>query len=129
MIRQRLLAAAAFAVALGVALAGAPATATPDARGEREIAHLLDFVAASGCRFVRAGTEYDSRAARDHLAGKYGQVRSRVDSAEQFIVYVASTSSITGGAYLVRCEGRESTSRLWLEVELKRYRGESAGAK
>ena len=124
---NRLLAVATFAFAASIALAGFPAGATPDARGEREITHLLDFVAASGCRFVRAGTEYDSRAAREHLAGKYAQVRSRIDSAETFIVYVASTSSLTGSAYLVRCEGRETTARIWLEAELKRYRAVNAG--
>ena len=37
-------------------------------RAKDEIDHLLNFVAASSCTFVRNGTEYPSDKARDHLA-------------------------------------------------------------
>ncbi len=119
----------ALAAMVAAALVAGPAVAAPDARGEREITHLLDFVAGSDCRFMRAGTEYDPRAARNHLADKYANMRSRIDSAETFIVYVASASSLSGAAYRVRCGGRESETGPWLEAELWRYRREMAGAK
>ena len=65
------LAAAAFAACLVPGLA----CATPDAKAQAEIDRLVAFVAASPCRFVRGGTEYDGKAARDHLAMKLGAVR------------------------------------------------------
>jgi len=64
-----------------LALCVAPsAAAAPDAQGEREIAYLIDYVAASACRFVRNGTEHPGPDASKHLATKYGRVRGRVDS-------------------------------------------------
>lgn len=110
-------------------VAALAAAAAPDARGEREIAHLLDYVAASGCRFVRNGTEYPGPDARKHLAGKYDYARSRLASADEFIVHVASTSSMSGDVYRVRCGALESTTRAWLEAELARYRRDGATRK
>lgn len=110
-------------------VAALAAAATPDARGEREIAHLLDYVATSGCRFVRNGTEYPGPDARKHLAGKYDYARSRLASADEFIVHVASTSSMSGEVYLVRCGVQQFTTRKWLEAELARYRAINGGAK
>lgn len=96
--------------------------ATPDAKAQGEIDHLLAFVAASPCRFVRGGTEYDGKAARDHLARKLDAVRSRLATADQFVGRVASSSSLSGEAYLVRCGTRELTARAWLDDELARFR-------
>jgi len=105
------------------ALASAsPAAATPDAAATREIDHLLSFVAASDCRFVRSGDEYDGKAAREHLARKLDVARSMLSTADQFVDHVATGSSMTGEAYKVRCGARELTSRAWLRGELDRYR-------
>lgn len=117
---------AVAAVAAGVALS--TAEAAPDAKAQREIDHLLAFVAASPCRFVRSGTEYDGREARDHLARKFDAVRTLVSTADQFVDRIASSSSVTGRAYLVRCGDRETTARDWLGGELARLRRAGATA-
>lgn len=112
------LAVAAFVACLAPGLS----QAAPDAKAQSEIDHLLAFVAASPCRFVRGGTEYDGREARDHLARKLDSVRPLVSTADQFVERIASTSSLTGEAYLVRCGTRELPARAWLDDELARFR-------
>jgi hypothetical protein len=106
-----------------LALVAAPwALAAPDATASREIDHLLAFVAASECRFVRGGTEHPGPEARDHLMRKLDVARPLLGTADQFIDYVATGSSITGEDYKVRCGARELTSRAWLRVELEQFR-------
>jgi hypothetical protein len=117
MTRRILLAAAALAVLLA-----APARAAPDAHAQREIDHLLAFVASSGCRFVRGGVEHDAREARDHLARKLDVARPLIGSADAFVDRVASGSSLTGEPYRVRCGDGESTAKAWLAGELARHR-------
>ena len=60
---------ALLAVTVSLTLAFAHAAgASSDAPAKDEIDHLLNFVAASSCTFVRNGTEYPSDKAREHLA-------------------------------------------------------------
>lgn len=110
------------AVALLAALLSPATQATPDANAQREIDHLLAYVDASGCRFVRGGVEHDAHEARDHLARKLDVARPLIGSADAFVDHVASASSLTGEPYRVRCGGRESTAKAWLADELARYR-------
>ncbi len=114
-----LLAAAALA-----AMLAAPAESAPDANAQREIDHLLAFVAASECRFVRGGVEHDAREARDHLALKLDVARPLIGSADAFVDRVAGASSLTGEPYRVRCGGRDAAAKAWLADELARYRRE-----
>jgi hypothetical protein len=121
--RRRSLIALSAAVAL---CAGAPAWAQQDARARQEIAHLLDFVAQSGCQFNRNGSWHDSKAARDHLQEKYDYLQRRklVPDTRAFIERAGSQSSWTHKAYQVRCgSGQTITSAQWLNGELERYRG------
>ena len=89
---------------------------------QTEITHLLDFIEESGCSFVRNGKEYDSVEARAHISKKYDYVKKRISSAEQFIAYAASKSSITGTPYQVTCGEATMPSSAWLEEALQRYR-------
>ena len=82
----------------------------------------LAFVAASDCRFIRSGDEYDGKSAREHLERKFGYARSMLSTADQFIDHIATGSSLTGEAYKVRCGTREITSKAWLRGELDAYR-------
>jgi hypothetical protein len=109
-------------LALGALAVARSALATPDAVASREIDHLLAFVAASDCRFVRSGTEAPGPEARDHLVRKLGVARPLISTADQFIDYVGTGSSMTGQPYKVRCGSRELTSREWLRAELERHR-------
>ncbi len=111
-------------LALASGLLASTAYATPDARATAEIDQLLATIGSSGCTFVRSGKEYDGAAARKHLEFKLGFVRSRLASADQFVRDLASTSSTTGEAYHIRCNGNDSTAGSWLEAKLKSIRGQ-----
>jgi hypothetical protein len=87
-----------------------------------EIDHLLGFIGGSQCRFVRNGDEYDAPAARAHIERKYDYAKREIQTAEQFIEYTATKSSITGAPYRVICSGREEPSADWLRRELARFR-------
>lgn len=107
--------------ALGFALSHA-ALASPDTVAKGEIDHLLQYVAASSCTFVRNGSEYPAEKARDHLESKYHFVGSRISSAEDFIKYLATGSSMSGEPYHVKCGNVDELSGAWLTAELNRYR-------
>lgn len=113
------------AVMAGIALSllGTGAMAAPSAQADREIRHLVDFVAGSGCTFIRNGDAHDAKSAADHLAMKYGKARSRLSTPEQFIEHVASRSFFTGREYRVQCPGKAAQpSAQWLTAELANWR-------
>ena len=56
--------------------------------------------------FVRNGDEHTCDEAVSHLRLKLGNTRNRIDTAEQFIDKVASSSSITGKPYIVKIPGK-----------------------
>jgi len=119
---SRRLSAAGIVAAL---LAGAPACAAEDARTHAEVTHLLDHLGRSGCEFSRNGTWYDAQKARAHLEEKYTYLQKRdlVPNAQAFIERAASTSSMTGKPYEVRCGTAQPVpSGRWLGEELQRYR-------
>lgn len=118
-----------LAALLVPALVAPLAQAAPDARADAEIHHLLSFVAASGCIFIRNGEPHDSKAASEHLAMKYGKAKAKLATPEQFIEYVATGSSFTGREYRVQCPGQpETASAVWLQRELLSTRRGSAHA-
>jgi hypothetical protein len=117
-IRQSLV-ATAFALAVSTA-----AHASRDAVAEGEIDHLLQYVGDSSCTFVRNGDEYPAAKARDHLATKYRFVGERISTAEDFIRYLATGSSVSGEPYHVKCGKTDALSGAWLGDELRRYRKE-----
>ena len=99
----------------------------PAAHAESEA--LLARLAASGCSFNRNGSWYDGAAARDHLQQKlnYLEGKGLVASTEQFIDRGASSSSMSGKAYLVRCgTGQPVESKAWLTVQLQALRSAPA---
>ena len=115
--------------ALLVALAAAPVQASPDARADAEIRHLLAFVADSGCTFFRNGDPHDAGSASAHLTMKYGKAKAKLATPEQFIEYVATGSYFTGREYRVQCPGQpETASAAWLQRELLSTRRSSAHA-
>jgi len=91
---------------------------------ENEINHLLAFVEHSDCTFVRNDVKYDGERARKHLERKFNYIKKRTEqvSAELFIEYAASKSSLSKKPYTVECESRIITSERWLLDELERYR-------
>lgn len=73
-------------------------------------------------QFIRNGTTYDAHAAADHMRRKLRFAGERVKSAEDFIRYCASASSVTGRAYEIRLgDGRTLTAAAFLSAQLAQF--------
>ena len=78
----------------------------------------------SDAKFVRNGTEYDAKAAADHLRRKLKYAGSRVKSADDFILYCATKSSMSGKPYEIRfADGRVESSEAFLRQKLSEFAG------
>lgn len=100
----------------------APALA---ASPEAEIDHLLGFIAASPCSFIRNGVAYDSAEAVAHIKDKYDYYRDDIHSAEDFIALAATRSALSGKPYLVKCGKTAEPAADWIARELAGYRRNS----
>jgi hypothetical protein len=121
---RRLLAVLLSGVAISAAAA---ASLSPALRAE--IDALMSALETSGCEFSRNGNWYSGAEAKLHLLRKlkYLEDKGMVQSTEQFIERAASTSSMTGQPYLVRCRsGAAVQSGAWLSSVLQSIR--SAGS-
>jgi hypothetical protein len=91
-----------FALALLTLSVAANASDRSPAESAR-IEYLLAIVASlHDAQFIRNGTAYDSAAAVKHLRFKLGAAGSRVKTAEDFIRYCASASSVSDKPYEIR---------------------------
>ena len=93
------------------------------AEKQHEVKHLLSFVEQSDCLLERNGKQHSGAEAVKHIKKKYDYYRDDVDSAESFIEYSATKSTMSGKYYMVQCGSRAAVkTRDWLLEELKRYR-------
>ena len=100
------------------------AFAWADESTDREIDHLLETVAGSGCIFIRNGKEHGAEAARDHLALKRRKGKRYYSNTEEFIDRLASSSSWSGKPYRIRCGADEVLAATWFIDTLTAYRAE-----
>ena len=110
----------AAALITRAAVARAAGTApTENAR----IEYLLGVVASlHDARFIRNGSAYDSAAAVDHMRTKLRIAGSHVKTAEDFIRYCASESSVSGKPYEIRfADGRVVYSADFLRQKLREF--------
>lgn len=94
----------------------------------KEITQLLDRIEGSKCSFNRNGSWYEAADARKHLQRKldYMVERKMLGTAEEFIAGAATSSSMSGKAYLIRCGGEGPVaSATWLNAQLQRIRTSS----
>ena len=92
----------ALTLFLLVSLIGARAADLSPAQSAR-IEYLIGTIESlKNARFIRNGASYDAKTAADHLRLKLRNAGSRVSSAEDFIRYCASQSSISGLPYRIR---------------------------
>ena len=98
-----------------------PVWAMPET-AKQETLKLIETVGSSGCQFERNGEWFPAKDAADHLRRKLNATEKRLETTEQFIAHVASTSSITGKAYSIRCGAETVKARTWLENKLKTVR-------
>jgi hypothetical protein len=118
-----------LALLLALMIAAGAHAAEPDATAKKEISHLIDRLAASGCRFNRNGTWYEASRAVSHLKRKYEYLLDKglVTDADAFIQHAASQSSASGKAYLVKCGDQpETPSAAWFRTALAEFRGKSS---
>jgi len=89
-------------------------------QGEQEkINHLIKMVEDSGYIFIRNGSEYNSKDAASHMRLKLSRAGNRVKTAEQFIEYLATRSSVTGSPYMLRLpDGKKIPLAEWLRKRL-----------
>jgi hypothetical protein len=88
-----------------------------------KIQYLIASVEAlEGGKFIRNGREYNARAASDHLRLKLKVAGNKVKTAEDFIKFCASKSSITGEPYLMRfADGTTVKSEVFFKNKLKTF--------
>lgn len=99
------------------------AQAAPDARESLAIAHLTQFVRESGLQFIRNSKSYNAEDAASHMDTKFSYAKERLTTAEEFIDYVASRSSITNKPYyVVTADGKQHELGPWLYLELDKFR-------
>jgi hypothetical protein len=90
---------------------------------QQEINHLLEFVANTTCQYERNGSVYDGVRAEKHIKRKYEYFKDKINSAEDFIKYSATKSTMSGKQYKIHCENiATQNSSDWLLDELKKYR-------
>jgi hypothetical protein len=87
------------------------------------IQYLIASVEAlEGAKFIRNGREHDARSASDHLRLKLKVAGNKVKTAEDFIKFCASKSSITGEPYLMRfADGTTVKSEVFFRDKLKSF--------
>jgi hypothetical protein len=90
---------------------------------QQEIDHLLGFVANTTCQYERNGSVYNGAKAEKHIKKKYAYFKDKIKSAEDFIEYSATKSTMSGKQYKIHCaEMPTQNSSDWLLDELKKYR-------
>ena len=109
-----------FVVALALASCTHACLAAPTPAPVRaEIDAVLGRLQASGCEFNRNGSWYKAAEAKTHLLRKleYLEGNTTLQSTEQFIELGASTSSLSGQPYLVKCGNTAPVeSKKWLST-------------
>jgi hypothetical protein len=90
---------------------------------EARIEYLLAAVASlHDAQFIRNGTAYDSTAAVKHMRTKLRLAGVRVKTAEDFIRYCGSESSVSGKPYEIRFpDGRVVLSADFLRLKLREF--------
>ena len=118
----RLLALGAVWLACASAWAAAPSPPAPPTETRRIEALITAVGRLEGATFLRNGSEHTAAEAADHLRLKWKNAGKRVRTAEDFIRYCATQSSMSGRKYRIRlADGRELDSADWFTAELRRY--------
>jgi Family of unknown function (DUF5329) len=116
-----------IAVLMLFALLATPAFGQQDVE-QQKIAYLIDSVAnLKDATFIRNGTAYDAAHAADHMRLKLRFAGSRVKTAEDFITFCATGSSMSGIKYSIRfSDGRTVDSATFLRGKLVEYEAKTA---
>jgi hypothetical protein len=90
---------------------------------QTEIQYLLNYVRGSDFVFIRNGKEHEPEEAYKHMKRKGDYYAKKIDSAEEFIEYSATKSTISGKKYTIRLNsGEEVVAQDYLLGVLADYR-------
>ena len=96
---------------------------TAQADQKTEITHLLGYIKATECTYIRNGTSHSGIQAAAHIQKKYDYYKNDIASAEDFIRLSATESTMFGNKYYIKCSGSPKIeSGIWLLKELTQYR-------
>ena len=113
-------------ILLPLLLAWLPATAfaQSDPIAAREVDALIaDVAGLKGAVVIRNGSEYGAPKAAEHLSLKRSRAGDRLKTAEDFIRYCATASSMSGKKYRLRfADGRELDVADYLGARLQALR-------
>ena len=85
---------------------------------------MLSYVSTSSCVYERNGDLYAGFEAVKHIKKKYDYYKDNVKTAEDFIKYAATKSTLSGKKYKIHCPELDvQDSSDWLLEELAKYRG------
>ncbi len=95
-----------------------------DAREQRRIDYLIDSLSKlEGASFIRNGQGYSAADAQQHLRRKLDYAGERVQTAQQFIKYCASQSSLSRQPYRIRlANGQTVETATFFEQKLKEFK-------
>lgn len=112
-----------FVLSVLLAIASLPLLAQQPDVEQRKIDYLIAEVGQlKDAHFIRNGTEYDVDKAVAHLQLKRRNAGSRVKTAEDFIRYCATGSSMSGEKYRIRFGSGETVdSATFFEQRLAAY--------
>ena len=115
------------ALLLTPAFARQPAPMPPTE--QQKIDYLIATVATlHGASFIRNGSAYDGAQAAAHMRLKLRFAGSRVKTAEDFIVYCATGSSVSGTRYSIRfADGHSIDAATFLRGRLAVFRTPNPG--
>ncbi len=94
-----------------------------EAREQARIDYLIRGVeTSSGVKFIRNGSEYDGPAGAKHLRMKLAYAGGQVKTAEEFVKYCASESSITRQKYKIRVgDGTTTDAAAYFNAKLREF--------
>lgn len=94
-----------------------------EAREQARIDFLIHQVeTAHGLKFIRNGAEYDGSAAAKHLRMKLNYGGERLKTAEDFVKYCASESSVTHQKYQIKlADGSTVDSATYFGARLQEF--------
>jgi hypothetical protein len=92
----------------------------------RKIEYLIASIETlDGAEFIRNGKAHAAKDAAEHLRLKLKKAGSRVKTAEDFIMYCASISSMSGEPYQIRfADGHAVTAEAYLKQKLAEFEPE-----
>ena len=100
-------------------LCGVARAETSPVDEQKKIDCLLTEIQQSNAHFERNGQTYTAVEAHDHMRDKWNYVGGKIKTAEQFIDYIGTKSSLSGRFYYVLTpDGRKIPSREWLTEKL-----------